>query len=207
MPNTIPEVDRYIEEAPPFAQPVLTRLRKVFHNAAPDLKEEMKWSTPHFVGNGIVVGMAAFKHHVSFGFWRSKDMADLEGLFGGDPKSSMCTVKAASLKDLPSNKVLGAYVKEAVALDAVVGNVKGRKKRPAKKKAVRRPPLKAPADFMAAMKKTKKALSTFQNFSPSHQREYVEWVTDAKREETRLRRIAQAVEWMAEGKSRHWKYQ
>jgi hypothetical protein len=209
--NTIPEVDAYIAEAAPFARPILERLRATVHRACPELREELKWSTPHFVRNGIVFGMAAFKRHVGFGFWRGKDMKDPENLFRGAARASMCYVKVTSVAELPPAKVLTAYVVEAVALDDAAAGT-GSKKRAAKKKATkkktaRRPAPVAPDDLLAALGKKKRALATYEAFPPSKQRDYVEWVTEAKREETRARRIAQAVEWMAEGKSRNWKYE
>ena len=199
MAKTLPAVDAYIEAAAPFARPILTRLRAIVHEGAPEIHEEIKWSCPCFVGNKIVAGMAAFKQHATFGFWRAKELSDPERLFRGDLKAGMHDIKITSLADLPKKKVLVAYVKEAVALDAQA-------KPAAKKKAVRRPPSEAPAELMAALKKVKKALATYEAFSPSCQREYVEWIVSAKREETRHRRITQAVEWMAEGKPRNWKY-
>ncbi len=199
MAKALPEVDAYIEAAAPFARPILTRLRAIVHEGAPGIHEEIKWRCPCFVGKKIVAGMAAFKEHVTFGFWRAKELSDPEKLFRGDLKAGMHDIKITSLADLPTKKVLVAYVKEAAALDAQAGPA-------AKKKAVRRPDLEAPADLLAALKKAKKARVTFESFSPSQQREYVEWIVSAKREETRSRRIAQAVEWMAEGKSRNWKY-
>ena len=146
--------------------------------------------------------MAAFKKHVAFGFWKAKGMRDPEGLFRGDAKQSPFAIKVSSIKDLPAAKVIVAYTKEAVSL-----NEKGVKASPSsgKKKKAKSAP-KAPDDLMKALKRSKKALSTFEGFSPSRKREYVEWVTQAKREDTRKKRVATAVEWMAEGKPRNWKY-
>ena len=200
MKKTSPAVDAYIAQAAPFAQPILERLRATLHAASPELREEMKWSAPHFVRNGIVAGMAAFKEHVSFGFWRSAEMNDPNNLFERGPKASMCVVKLRTVKDVPSKKVLAKYVEQALALDDT-----GPKKKAAT--SAKKPAPKAPDDLMAALRKVKKALATYAAFPPSKQREYVEWVSEAKREETRAKRIAQAVEWMAEGKSRNWKYE
>jgi hypothetical protein len=200
-------VDAYIAGAAPFARPILARLREVIGEAAPQLREEMKWRVPHFVGNGIVVGMAAFKAHVSFGFWRSKEMDDPAGLFRGAPKASMCNIKAVKVSDLPSKRVLTAYVRQAVSLDAMTGAPGRTRGEPAKRKSSgKRPPPEVPDDLLAALKRAKKALATYQGFTSSKQREYVEWITEAKRPETRERRIGQAVDWMAQGKSRHWKH-
>ena len=194
------EVDAYIAKAADFAKPILQKIRTLFHKACPDMEEEMKWSFPHFVYRGIVGSMAAFKQHVSFGFWKGSLLGDPEGLFKKVGDTSMSGHKVTSVADLPGDKVLLAYVKEAVQLNEEGVKAPSSKKKP--KKA-----LEVPKYFLAALKKNKKALATFEKFSPSHKREYVEWVTEAKQEETRAKRLAQAVEWMAAGKARHWKYE
>lgn len=201
MGERIAEVDAYIERAAPFAQPVLLRIRDSMHETCPEIREVMKWSTPHFELNTLVAGMAAFKAHVGFGFWRSKEMKDPAGLFGGDPKASMCSAKLTGIGDLPSEKVLAGYIREAVALDK---SGKQTPKKAAPKRAAK--DVAAPPDLLAALKKNKAAREAFDGFSYSHRKEYVEWITEAKRDETRARRIAQAVEMMAEGKSKNWKY-
>jgi uncharacterized protein YdeI (YjbR/CyaY-like superfamily) len=194
-----PAVDAYIAKSAEFARPILTRLRGLMHKACPQIEETMKWSVPHFEYKGVVANMAAFKQHASFGFWKQKLMEDPAGLFPAPDDSSMGGRKFRSNAELPSDTVLIRYIKAAVAL-----NEQGVKvaRFPRKKK----PPAKPPAELVAALRKNAKARVTFENFSPSQQREYVEWLTEAKQEATRQRRLAQAVEWMAEGKPRHWKY-
>ena len=202
MPKKDPAVDAYIADAPAFAQPILKRIRRVFHRASPKIEEAIKWGAPHFVHEGLVGGMAAFKKHVSFGFWKAKAMQDPAGLFSGEAKASPFAVKVASTKDLPPDDVLVGYVQEAVALNEAgvkAGPQAGRKKKS-------RPAPRAPSDLTAALKQSKKALATYQGFTPGKKRDYVEWILDAKRDETRKKRIATAVEWMAEGKERNWKY-
>jgi hypothetical protein len=196
--NRIAEVDAYIRKSPEFARPILTKLRELFHKAEPKIQETMKWGVPHFEYKGIVGSFAAFKHHVGLGFWKSKIMKDPAKLFGGDPKASMCSSKWTSLDQLPSDKVLSSYVRQAVALNeeqvAVPRQVRSR------------PKLKAPAYFLTALKKNKKAQATYQSFSESHRREYIEWITEAKQDATRNKRIEQTLKWLAEGKPRNWKY-
>ena len=63
-----------------------------------------------------------------------------------------------------------------------------------------------PPDLAAALKKNAQARATFDGFSPSHKKEYIEWIVEAKRDETRQRRLSQAIEMLAEGKTRNWKY-
>jgi uncharacterized protein YdeI (YjbR/CyaY-like superfamily) len=200
MANRIPEVDAYIDKSAAFAQPILGKIRTLFHEACPEIQEVMKWSFPHFEYKGLVGSMAAFKQHCSFGFWKGKLLKDPHKLFVGVGDTSMGGMKVSSLADLPSDKVLLAYIKEAVAL-----NEDGIKAPTAEKKPKKA--LVVPGYFLAALRKNKEALAVFEAFSPSHQREYVEWVTEAKQETTRAKRLAQAIEWMAEGKSRHWKYE
>jgi uncharacterized protein YdeI (YjbR/CyaY-like superfamily) len=189
-------VDAYIAKAAPFAQPILKHLREIVHGACPDVEETIKWSMPFFDYRGALCHFAAFKQHCAFGFWKGKL------LFGGDPLSEDAMGqfgRIASLADLPPKKVLTAYVKQAAKL-----NESGVKL--AKPKAAPKALPKAPDDLLAALKKNKKALATYEAFSPSSQREYVDWITGAKREETRAKRLADAVAWMAEGKQRNWKY-
>jgi hypothetical protein len=197
MPKTDPRVDAYIRKSPPFAQPILRHLRKLVHAAVPEVEETMKWSSPHFDYKGIFCGMSAFKQHVGFGFWKSGLMKDV--LPGVGLSSAGQFGKIGSLDDLPGDKELTKIIKVARKLndDEV--------KAPSMRKAPR-PALKPPADLLAALSKNKKAQATFQHFPPGHQREYVAWVIEAKQPATREKRIKTAVEWMAEGKVRNWKY-
>ena len=191
-----PRVDAYIARSAEFAQPILTHLRDAVHAACPDCEETIKWGAPCFTHHGMLGMMAAFKEHCAFNFWKAsmidglqKDAGDAAGQFG----------RITSVKELPSKKVFSGYVKEAMRLNEEgVG-------RPKTKSA--KPEPKVPADLAAALAKNRKAKAAFDGFSPSHRREYVEWVVEAKREETRVKRVAQAVEWMAEGKTRMWKYE
>jgi hypothetical protein len=196
--NRISEVDSYIRKSAEFARPILTKLRDLFHKAEPRIQETMKWGVPHFEYKGIVGSFAAFKHHVGFGFWKSKIMKDPANMFGGDPKASMCSSKWTSIDQLPSDKVLLGYIQQAVELNEDEVSVP--------RETNKRPQLAAPAYFLAALKKNKKANETYQSFSESHRREYIEWLTDAKQEATRSKRLGQAIEWLAAGKPRNWKY-
>jgi uncharacterized protein YdeI (YjbR/CyaY-like superfamily) len=190
-------IDGYIAQAAPFARPILKHLRKVVHAGCPQIEETIKWSRPHFDFKGPVCGMAAFKEHCVFGFWKQAlifpgDETKMEAVMG-----HFGSIK--SLDDLPNEKTLAGYVRKAAEL-----NEKGVKLPPrprAPKKAIAVPP-----DLSAALAKNKKAQQAFENFSPSHRREYVEWITGAKREETRTRRLQTAIEWMAEGKVHNWRY-
>jgi len=197
--NRSPEFDAYIEEAAAFAKPILTKLRGLFHQACPNIEETMKWSFPHFEYRGIVGSMAAFKAHVSFGFWKAKLLSDPHQLLDGKDSTSMATLKIKDVKDLPSDKIILDYIREAVKL-----NEEG-VKLPAKPKGAKKE-LVVPDDLTAALKKNKKAQAAFDAFSYSHQKEYVEWITEAKRPETRATRVATTIEWLTEGKSRNWKY-
>ena len=199
MPKHIPAVDAYIKKSAPFAQPILEKIRSLFHKAHPEMQEVIKWGFPHFEHQGLVGSMAAFKQHCSFGFWKGSLLKDPHKLFVGVGETSMNALKLASLDDLPSEKILLTYIREAIALNEA--GVKAPKAAKPKKKLI------VPDYFLAALKKNKKAHATFEAFSPSHQREYVDWVTEAKREETRQKRLATAIAWMAEGKSHHWKYE
>ena len=182
-----PRVDAYIAKAPDFAKPILSFIREAVHKGAPDVVETMKWSSPFFMRKKILASMAAFKEHCRFGFWVGE---------GGMSEFG----QVASLKDLPSEKELIARAKAAAKLDEAGAKtiMAGRKSKP---------PLETPADLAAALKKNKKAAKTFEDFSPSCRREYIEWITEAKREETRTKRLEQTLQMLAEGKTRNWKYQ
>lgn len=198
MGKRIAEVDAYIAKAAPFAQPILEKIREAFHAAGPDIEEKMKWGVPHFDYKGMLGSMAAFKNHVGWGFWKSKLMKDPHGILTSD-RSGMGGSRIEKLSELPSKKVLVEYVREAMRL-----NDEGVKlDRAAPKKAQ---PVEVPDDLAAALKKNKKAKTTFDSFPPSHRRDYVEWITEAKQEATRQKRLATTLEWLAEGKPRNWKY-
>jgi hypothetical protein len=193
-----PRIDAYIEKAAPFAQPILRHLREVVHAGCPGVEETMKWSMPHFDYKGIMCGMAAHKQHCSFGFWRGAAMA-LEGK-GEDAEGMGQFGKITSIKDLPPKRVLIGYVRKAAQLN------ESRVKEPAPKRAPK-PELQMPDDFAGAIKRNKTAQGAWENFSPSARREYIEWITSAKREETREKRLETALEWIAEGKHRNWQYE
>ena len=196
--NFNPAFDEYIAQSAEFARPILIKIRKLFHQACPEIEETMKWGFPHFEYKGLVGSMAAFKQHATFGLWKASLLKDPDKLFEAVGNTSMGGRKITSLADLPSDKVLIEYIRAAVAL-----NEQGIKA-PAPKRTKKE--LTVPHYFLAALKKNKKALATFEAFSPSHQRDYVEWVTEAKQEATRDKRLATTIEWLAQGKPRNWKY-
>ena len=200
MKSTSPEVDAYIARSADFARPILRKIRSLFHKACPPIQEKIKWGFPHFEHKGIVGSMAAFKRHVAFGFWKGKLLSDPQKLFAVMGKTAMSMSRLTDVSQLPDDKDLLACIREAVALND------HRVKLPARKKPVRKKPLVIPADLVRALKTNKKARETFDGFSPSHQREYVEWITEARQEETRARRLATTLEWLAQGKPRNWKY-
>ena len=198
MPTPDPRVDAYIAHAANFAKPILLHIRKLVHAACPQVAETMKWSFPHFDCKGTLCSMAAFKQHCALGFWKGE-------LIFGQTAAAQATMghfgRLTSLADLPGDKLLIGYIKKAVKL-----NEAGVKK-PAPTKSSSKRELVVPDYFMAALKKNKQALTAFENFSYSHRKEYVEWIVEAKREETRVKRLATALEWLAEGKARNWKYE
>jgi uncharacterized protein YdeI (YjbR/CyaY-like superfamily) len=206
-PKTNPNVDAYIMKSADFAQPILMHLRELVHKGCPDVVEEMKWSRPFFLHGGVILcNMSAFKEHCSFGFWGAeigkvlaKDGVVQEGGMGS-------LGKITRVKWLPSDKHLVGYIRQAAKLiDAGLGD----NRVVAARRVVKapKPPVEPPAEFAAALKKNRAAGKVFAAFSPSCKREYAEWIAGAKRPETRERRIAQAMEWIVEGKQRNWKYQ
>lgn len=195
-------IDAYIAKSQEFAQPILNHLRGLIHQAIPEVEETIKWGMPFFDYKGPLCNMAAFKKHVVFGFWKGNLIKDPKGVLtqraadGGNAMGHFG--KITSLNDLPSDKIILNLITQAKKL-----NDDGVKLPP--KKAIAKT-LDIPDDFTKALKKNKNALTTFENFSYTNKKEYVEWITDAKTEKTRNQRLITAIEWMGEGKVRNWKY-
>jgi len=196
-------IDAYIDKSADFAQPILKHIRELVHATCPAVEEKMKWSFPHFDYKGeMMCSMAAFKQHAVFGFWKAALMKDPVLIENAKAETAMGHLgKLTSLKDLPADKKLVAWIKEAMALTD-----KGIKL-PAKAKSTEKKELVIPDFFTKALSKNKKAKQAFDAFPYSHKKEYVQWVTEAKREKTRDSRMAKAIEMMSEGKNRNWAYQ
>ena len=193
-------IDAYIAKSADFAQPILSYLREVVHEGCPEVEETIKWSFPHFMYKGILCSVAAFKEHCAFGFWKGSLILDSSTNKSADAMGQFGRITA--LKELPPKSVLLGYIKKARQLhDNGVKVPKKPKPRGEKKELV------VPDYFLKAVKKNKKALATFEGFSYSHKKEYVEWVTEAKTDETRNRRLQTTVEWLEQGKARNWKYE
>ena len=198
MPTTDPRIDAYIEESAEFAQPILTHLRKLIHKACPEAKETLKWSMPHFEYKGMLCGFAAFKQHATFGFWK-QSLLETDA-FPAEKTAMGSFGRIESKKDLPADKVIIGLIHQAMELNEK--GVKVEKKKPAAKKE-----LVIPDILVTALKKNKPARETFENFPYSCKKEYVEWITEAKTDATRDKRLATTLEWLAEGKRRNWKYE
>jgi len=190
-------IDAYIARAQPFAKPILEKVRERVHAVVPEVEEALKWSMPAYtVGGKILLITAAFKAHAALNFWRGQELrtdkanADAMGQFG----------KLESVADLPSDAELDRLIREAAEVA---------KSAPAPRKA-KHAPKPAPGmhpEFAAALAKAPKAKAALDGFPPSAQRDYLEWIAEAKQAATRQKRIATAIEWLSEGKRRHWQYQ
>jgi uncharacterized protein YdeI (YjbR/CyaY-like superfamily) len=201
MPSKDPRVDLYISKSAEFARPILIHLRELVHTACPDVEETIKWGFASFDYKGPMCSMASFKQHCAFGFWKASLLKDNSLSKNAETESAMGHYgKIKSLKDLPSDKKIIAHIKEAMMLNKKGIKLPPRKVIESKKETA------APDYFLKQLKKNKKAHATFEGFSPSHKREYIEWIVEAKGDETKNRRIETAIEWMSEGKSRNWKY-
>ena len=198
MPTIDPRIDAYIEKSADFAKPILTHIRKLVHKACPDITETMKWSFPHFDHKGTVCSMASFKAHCALGFWKQSLLE--QDAFPAEKTAMGSFGRITSIKDLPADKVMISLIQQAVEL-----NEKGIKV--AKKPAVTKAEVVVPNDLQSALSKNKKAKATFDKFSPSHKREYVAWIEEAKTEGTRNKRLSTTVDWLSEGKSKNWKYE
>lgn len=202
MPTTDPRIDAYIEKSAEFARPILRHIRQVVHAAAPEIEETLKWGMPSFTHKGIVCGMAAFKQHCTLHFWKGslvvpgdKVAADQEGGMGQFGRIT-------SPADLPPDDELAAYVREAVRL-----NEQGVKPEKKAKPAGEKKELPVPDELVAALEQNEAAGAAWAGFSPSKRKDYVEWITEAKSDATRRKRLDTAVEWISQGKGRNWKYE
>jgi uncharacterized protein YdeI (YjbR/CyaY-like superfamily) len=195
-------VDDYINKSKPFAQPILKHMRRMIHSACPDVKETIKWSFPNFEYNGsILCSMAAFKEHCTFGFWLGAQMPDPDNLLQkvGEKTSMGSFGQIKRIEDLPPEEVFIRYILEAMAL-----NEKGVKLK--KEKVLKLKEVDTPSWFLDALQQKESTMMAYEKFSPSQKREYIEWFLEAKTEATRTKRMATALEWIAEGKTRNWKY-
>lgn len=194
-------IDAYISRTAAFAQPILNHLRALVHKACPQVEEKMKWSFPHFDYKGeMMCSMAAFKQYAGLGFWKAALMKDPLLIENAKSEVSMGHLgKLTSLKDLPADKKILAWVKEAMELTD--RGIKLVSTKTAEKKE-----LVVPDYFTEALRKNKKAAAVFHKFAISHKKEYLKWISEAKSEETRNKRMSTALQWMVEGKSRNWKY-
>jgi uncharacterized protein YdeI (YjbR/CyaY-like superfamily) len=203
MSSYSPAIDQYILKAKPFAQIILDHLRVTIHQACPEVEEKLKWGMPFFDYKGkMMCNMAGFSQHCSFGFWKASIMKDPKKVFIIDRGEGMGQFgKITSIKDLPSTSILKSYIKEAMKLND-------------EEIVVPKPPKvndnslpQIPDYFLKALKKEKPIHENFTALSPACQREYVQWITEAKTEATRLKRMNAALDWIAEGKKRNWKYE
>ena len=205
--TTNPKVDTYLAKVQPFAHPILEHLRELVHKACPEVEETIKWSRPFFEYRGaILCNMSAFKEHCSFGFWGEEIGAVLREAQALRPGAMGSLGRITSLKDLPSDKLMLGWIRQAAAF---VDSGQYTSPIAARNKVVKSPKAatEMPAELASALQRNKKASAAFAAFSPSCKREYIDWIADAKRAETRDKRIATALEWIAEGKQRNWKYQ
>jgi uncharacterized protein YdeI (YjbR/CyaY-like superfamily) len=204
--NLNPKVDAYCAKVQPFAQPIVAHLRELVHKACPEVEETIKWSRPFFQYRGaILCNMSAFKEHCSFGFWGEEIGAVLREAAVLKEGGMGSLGRIASVADLPSDKQMLGWIRQAAAF---VDSGQYTSPIAARHKVVKqKTSLNTPAEFKTALQRNKKAAAVFAAFSPSCKREYVEWIAEAKRQETRDKRIATAVKWIAEGKQRNWKYQ
>lgn len=200
MQSNDPRIDAYIEKSADFAKPILEHIRRLVHKACPDVEETWKWSFPHFDYKGMLCSMAAFKQHATFGFWKQSLLE--QSAFPAEKTAMGSFGRITSKKDLPSDKVIIGLIQQAMELNEK--GIKAAKPRPT---AAAKTELPVPDDLAAALSKNKKARSQFDKFSYSHRKEYIQWITEAKTEPTRNKRLATTLEWLAEGKSRNWKYE
>jgi uncharacterized protein YdeI (YjbR/CyaY-like superfamily) len=200
MPTLDPRVDAYIDRSADFAKPILRHIRKLVHTACPDVIETMKWSFPHFDYKGqMMCSMASFKQHCAFGFWKQSLLED--AVFPAEKTAMGSFGRLTSVKDLPDDKTMKKLIADAMKLNDEGVKVKRAFVSSDKKELV------VPDVLLEALAKHDAAAETFNSFPYSCKKEYVEWITEAKTDATRDKRLATAIEWLAEGKRRNWKYE
>ena len=195
-----PRIDAYIEQAQPFAKPILKHLRKLVHKASPDITETIKWGAPFFEYKGLIGGMAAFKQHCAFNFMKRQLMKDVDIFDSNNRDAKGHLGKITSLEDLPDDNVMLGYLKEAIQVN------EDEKKVDKKATAVKQEML-IPGEIKAALQQNKAASDFFTSLPPSHKKEYIVWITEAKTEATRTKRLTTMLEWLQEGKRRDWEHQ
>jgi uncharacterized protein YdeI (YjbR/CyaY-like superfamily) len=205
MKKTDPRINAYIDKAAPFARVILDHIRSLVHQACPEVEEKMKWSFPHFDYKGqMMCSMAAFKAHCAFGFWKADLIKSAEGKLQLKDRTAMGHMgRITSIRDLPSNRAMLKMIKEACQLNEQGITVR----RSPVPRGEDRAELIIPADLKSALSKNKKTEKIFNSSSYSFRKEYIEWIEDAKTAPTRAKRLATALEWIAEGKGRNWKYE
>jgi uncharacterized protein YdeI (YjbR/CyaY-like superfamily) len=196
-----PKIDSYILNAAEFARPILIHFRELVHFVCPDVEEKIKWSFPHYDYKGeMMCSMAAFKQHCAITFWKASLMKDAGKLKGSNLEAMGHYGRIMSLKDLPSDKIIMSHIREAMKLNEKGIKIERKTKTPEIKKIV------VPEVLIKALEKNKKAKAVFENFSPSHKREYISWILEAKTTETQNKRTSTTISWLEEGKTRNWKY-
>lgn len=194
-------VDAYIAKSADFAKPILTHLRELVHRASSEIKETMKWSSPFFDYEGPVCQMAAFNKHCAFGFWKAALLDDPYQILNQEADTAGSLGRITSITDLPEDEILIQYIQQALLL-----NKEGIKAPPRPKTPLDKNELGVPTYLTEALNQHHDAKEHFEKFSPSQKKEYITWLEDAKTESTRLKRLNTAIEWVSEGKIRHWKY-
>lgn len=197
MEHSNKQVDAYIAAAPPFAQPILEHLRRLVHKACPGIQETMKWGMPYFERNGLVCGIAAFRQHCAFIFRKGPLLPDPHHILTTETAMGHLG-QIRDKKDLPADKILTAYLKEAIQLNEEGG------KTPASDGPKT---IQLPSYLKDALSRNKAAGKVFKEFNYSSKKEYIDWLSEAKSEDTRMKRLETAIGWIAEGKARYWKYQ
>ena len=205
--NLSVEIDSYIEKAADFAKPILMKIREVVHKANPEITECIKWSFPNFEYQGqILCSMSAHKKHCSFGFWRGNEMEDPDNILQQIGKTAMGQLgQLTSIEDLPSVEILTKYLHQAIGLSAKIKVKSSSNSHNQSRKRISPPEI--PDYFNEALEQSAEAKMNFEKFSNSCKREYVVWITEAKTEKTRMKRLSEALEMIKEGKQRNWKYQ
>lgn len=182
------EVLKYIEQMPDFAQKICKKLRSIILKADPAIREDWKWG-PNYNCNGMVCGYGGFTQHVKFTFFNGSEMKDPKHIFNHCVNNEFSrSIKYTDVLQI-DEKTLTSYIRESIEIN------KNGFKRIVKNKTVELP------EFLEKrIRKNKAAFTFFDNLSYGYKKDYVEWVTTAKREETRDERIEKLIKKCEMGK-------
>jgi hypothetical protein len=190
-------INLYIAELPDWQRKHLVRVRQLIHSTEERIEEAWRGNAPHFDHQGSLIGMHAFKSCVSIWFHKGASLKDGHGLFKLTEKDAEREVRKYKIHEGESinEKAFLDLLKQALKVNAAQAG--GAETKPTSRALV------VPSDMEQVLRKDEQAWAQWEGLAASHKREYVEWITDAKQDETRKRRLAKALEMIRDGQAKN----